>query len=549
MRIIGKMVRLGLIRRLLGAFFLLAVLPALACNFPRAGDDSLQWLPSRTPAGESSAEPPLPPGEATPESSPLPPPEVTETPLIPTITPRARTWEFPGLQRFDPSASGLPDETVLHPPRVWNYETQPGDTRASLAARFGVNELQLGGLETMGDGFIPAGTPISVIMDEVRSFPAWALLPDSEIPYGPSAADFDLRGYIAEQGGILSRHSEEVENQLLSGAEIVERVALDTSTNPRLLLAFLEQRSGWVRNAPKTTAEDPYPLGFSSDAYRGLYGELILTARYLSQGLYGWRSGRLVEADFPGGGKLRIDPRVNAGTAAATILITRMFRQATYRPALYGPEGFIATYWDMFGDPWERAAPFEPMFTENFAGRQPLLELPFRAGERWNMTSGPHIAWGSASPFGALDFAPSGERSGCYVSTRWTTAAAAGLVVRSERGMVFLDLDGDGFEQTGMVLLYLHIAGEERVPTGTWLEVDEPLGHPSCEGGRATGTHVHFARKYNGEWLRIGPETPLVLGEWSAFSGESQYLGGLMSPDGRVVTARSDGSHTSLITR
>lgn len=71
-------------------------------------------------------------------------------------------------------------------------------------------------------------------------------------------------------------------------------------------------------------------------------------------------------------------------------------------------------------------------------------------------------------------------------------------MVRSERGVVVLDLDGDGHEQTGWAVLYLHIAARERVPVGQHLYPGERIGHPSCEGGIATGTHVHLARKFNG---------------------------------------------------
>ncbi len=74
-------------------------------------------------------------------------------------------------------------------------------------------------------------------------------------------------------------------------------------------------------------------------------------------------------------------------------------------------------------------------------------------------------------------------------------------MVRSQRGAVALDLDGDGDEGTGWVLLY-HWRSEERVAVSTWVEADAPLGHPSCEGGVSTGTHLHIARKYNGEWIR-----------------------------------------------
>ncbi len=46
-----------------------------------------------------------------------------------------------------------------------------------------------------------------------------------------------------------------------------------------------------------------------------------------------------------------------------------------------------------------------------------------------------------------------------------------------------LDLDGDGREQTGWNLLYLHLDDEGRVPEGAFVEQGDRLGHPSCKGG------------------------------------------------------------------
>lgn len=533
---------------LAGAALILWIIPALACNFPRAGDDAPRWLPSRTPTPLVIAYTEAPLESATPTQPGQPPDGL---PPVPTITSQPGSgWGFPGLRplsEFNEFTAGA--GAVHHEPGVWNYMTQSGDTIPSLSARFGADPGQIHGLPDPQSGsFVAPGLPLSIPMEALDALPDWALLPDSAIPYGPSSAEFDLAGYILEHGGILAAYSEEVDEQVMSGEEIIERVALDTSTNPRLLLAFLEMRSGWVIGPAKVAATSRYPIGWSVEPYHGLYKELILTARFLDQGFYGWRSGRMTAAEFPGGGKLRMDPRVNAGTAAATILVTRMYRQATFSQALYGPEGFIATYWRMFGDPWQTAAGYEPVFNADFPQNLPRLELPFEAGTRWNFTSGPHITWGSASPWGALDFAPSGERSGCYVSSQWATAAAGGVITRSERGMVYLDTDGDSREQTGLVLLYLHMAEWERIPAGTRVKTGQPIGHPSCEGGVATGTHLHFARKYNGEWLRIGPEAPLQLSGWTAYAAERQYQGQLLSPDGgTVVTSRSDGSWPSLL--
>jgi hypothetical protein len=133
-------------------------------------------------------------------------------------------------------------------------------------------------------------------------------------------------------------------------------------------------------------------------------------------------------------------------------------------------------------------------------------------------------------------------------SNVWVTAAASGLVARSGNGIVVLDLDGDGREQTGWVLLYLHVSTVGRIPVGSWVETGAPLGHPSCEGGLATGTHVHLARKYNGEWIAAGGPMPFVLSGWTAEAGKVAYQGKLVR-DGQVVEACTCSSAKTRIGR
>ncbi|HEX9091537.1 MAG TPA: hypothetical protein VF831_08600, partial [Anaerolineales bacterium] len=205
-----------------------------------------------------------------------------------------------------------------------------------------------------------------------------------------------------------------------------------------------------------------------------------------------------------------------------------------------------ALYGEMFGDPWQADARQGPLFPAGLT--QPPLELPFAPGEYWSLTSGPHIAWRTGTPRGALDFAPITGEPHCTVSRAWVTASASGLVVRAERGVVALDLDGDGLEQTGWVLVYMHIAEQDRIPLGSWVDTNTPLGHPSCEGGTATGTNVHLARKYNGEWLAADGPLPMALSGWVAHQGLLSYEGTL-EKDGMVVSARPDGSVGSTIIR
>jgi LasA protease len=179
---------------------------------------------------------------------------------------------------------------------------------------------------------------------------------------------------------------------------------------------------------------------------------------------------------------------------------------------------------------------------------QPILELPFVPGERWSLTAGPHESWKTGSPRGALDLAPVTGEPHCAVSRAWALASAPGLIVRSERNVAAIDLDGDGFEQTGWVMLYLHLADFERIQAGQWVKVDEPIGHPSCEGGTSTGTHIHIARKFNGEWLAADGPLPFVLSGWQAYADERNYYGGLINGTQQAV-ASPVGPQTSIIVR
>ena len=118
----------------------------------------------------------------------------------------------------------------------------------------------------------------------------------------------------------------------------------------------------------------------------------------------------------------------------------------------------------------------------------------------------------------------------------------------AEDNRVALDLDGDGYEQTGWVVVYFHLAEKDLVQAGRQVALDEPLGHPSCEGGRSTGKHVHIARKYNGEWLAADGPLPFILSGWRAQADERNYYGTLVKGD-QIVDSNSSGSRTSIIVR
>jgi murein DD-endopeptidase MepM/ murein hydrolase activator NlpD len=114
------------------------------------------------------------------------------------------------------------------------------------------------------------------------------------------------------------------------------------------------------------------------------------------------------------------------------------------------------------------------------------------------------------------------------------TAVADGPIVRARNGEVVQDLDGDGNEQTGWVVLYMHIHSTDRVQSGDRLRAGDRIGHPSCEGGVSNGTHVHLARRYNGEWIAADGSLPFDLDGWISAGLGPEYDGTMMRGDVRL---------------
>jgi len=513
---------------------LACLLPVFACNFPRRPQNPPSLLEEElrltlTALAISTYSIATPPPSSPDVSAPSP---------------------FQGLQTATPDGPPLgtpPAPGQSEVPSLFEYIAQSGDTLSAIAKRFGVEPEHITSPQPIPiEALIPPGQLLSIPSTLGETPYPSALLPDSEVVYSPAAIDFQVQDFVQKASGYLSSYGESLEGEWLTGAQIVQKVAIENSINPRVLLAFLEYRSNWVLGQPKDPNQVDYPIGFYVPDYRGLYKELLLTATQLGMGYYGWRSGMLTMLTFPDGSAARLSPGLNAGSVALQVLFSKFYRQGEWRETLYGPESFTRLYQQMFNDPWARATRSEPLFPMDLA--QPPLELPFAPGERWSFTGGPHLSWNSGSARGALDFSPVTGEAICLPSSAWVTASAPGIVARSSQEVVAIDLDGDGYEGTGWVLVYLHLPEPDRVPLGTRIEVDDRLGHPSCERGKSTGTHVHLARKYNGEWIPADGPLPFVLSGWEVEAGNKSYAGSLIRGD-QIVTANPGGSQSSVIVR
>lgn len=457
-------------------------------------------------------------------------------------TPSASTPGAPG-QSTPPAAAALP---VIDEQRYQIYTAQSGDTLPIVAIHFSVAPEQITSpAEIPAGGILPPGQYLVIPKTPANQSLAKLIMPDSAVIDSPCADGFDISAYVQEAGGYLSRFSQTVAGGRVSGAEVVRLVAENQSINPRLLLAIIEYRAGIVLSSQEP-ADIDHPVGLDDPIYKGLYQELSLVARMINTGYYGWRYGALTELTYTDQVSTRIAPNLNPGSVGIQNLFANLYASGEWEQRLAGEGGFLQLYLHMFGDFMPCAMQIEPLLTDRVV--QPQLELPFAAGEVWAFTAGPHYSWIEGTPHGALDFAPNIRGAGCNISPLYARAPAAGVVTRADNGVVMLTLVDNNQQPTGWEILFMHIAAQDRAPLGARLNVNDPVGHPSCEGGAATGTHVHIARKYRGEWISTSGPLPFVMSGWTALPGTRIYNGTLVK-ENLVVTARQGGAAESLISK
>lgn len=469
----------------------------------------------------------------------------SETPNTPVETPQPTATVNTPL----PGETPLPTPTIQAPDGHIVYVIQTGDTMQGLRRRFETEERFIQSAEPLSKRyFLQPGVVTFIPFDPTlhEYGPDTRLMPDMAVVNGPLDADFDVAAYVQISGGFLSHYAEETRGDVKSGVQIVEEISNIHSVSPKLLLAILEYQSGWVLGDEFSMARDKYPIGYGMSTAPGLYEELYIAARELGKGYYWWRDGSWPAVFLDEETPLILHPSLNAGTVALSNLMAGLYDRQNWTTVLYGQDSLTNLYIQMFGDPFLAEKNLPDLIPANLA--QPEMELPFQAGEDYHLTSGPHRAWGYGSPWAAVDFAPADGVSGCTASTFWVTSMTAGLVVRSGDGQVLVDVDMDGDEGTGWVIFYLHIADNGRVPIGTTLNVDDRIGHASCEGGVASGSHVHIARKYNGEWITAGGPVPLVMSGWETVATMAEY-GGYLVRGSQTVQSYPFSINESRISR
>jgi LasA protease len=437
----------------------------------------------------------------------------------------------------------FPTRPIYQPGELVDYIAQTGDTLTAVAVHFNTTVAEILEANTFippTATTLPPGMPMKI---PIYYAPLWGspyqILPDSLFINGPAQVGFQVADWVESRPGWLKDYREYASGENRTGAEIVNLVALNFSISPRLLLALLEYQADALSLSHPGAGSTDYVLGYIDSQHKGMYLQLVWAANTLNNGYYGWRTGAMIDFERLDGRFTRLDPWQNAATASLQYYFSHVAELDAYDRAV-SPEGFAKTYTDLFGDPWLSDQPHIPGSLE-----QPELRLPFSPGKPWAYTGGPHTGWGEGLPLAAIDFAPSGV-SGCAVSQEYVTAVAAGVIARSEPAIMVLDLDGDGDERTGWTVFYFHVGTQDRASAGSQFNAGDKIGYPSCEGGRATGTHIHIARRYNGEWISADGVLAFNLEGWVAQNGTGPYLGALKRYT-QLVIACDCADQSSLI--
>jgi hypothetical protein len=457
---------------------------------------------------------------------------------------------LPETEEVEPAATAPATTTpfssrpVYPPGTLVDYIAQSSDSLDLLAVRFGASpeEILWANPEIPADvTTLPPGFPMKM---PIYYEPLWGtefqMIPDAAFVYGPDLLDFDLKAFLESTPGWFKNYRASIGGNTLDAAGVINYYSLNYSLNPKLLLALVEFQTGALTNPQRTPAIEDSFLGFEN-YHRGVHLQISYASDLLNDAFYRYFNGEMTSIEHLDGTIENIDPWQNSATVALQYYFSLIMNKEEYARAI-GPEGYAKTFFDLFGDPWRRNTTVIP---GNLT--QPTLILPFSPDTIWAYTGGPHTGWGTRKPWAAVDFAPPSETQGCVETEQFATAIADGVVARIDVGTVMLDLDGDGDERTGWVILYLHIAEEGRVGQGAVLKQGDIIGHPSCEGGSATGTHVHIARKYNGQWIPAASSVlPFKMNGWIPVEGNRPYEG-LLVRGSQVVRASVLSDSQSMI--
>ncbi len=348
-----------------------------------------------------------------------------------------------------------------------------------------------------------------------------SLVSDGQFVWGPNVRDFDIGAYLSDRGSPLAAFSPDI-----------ELWASYSSVNPKVLMAILELRHGWVSGISYSIPEEEIRSTIE-DTAMGL-------ATTFYEHLHTWGARRPAFTPVPSfgpsvllqdGSAASLDPSQSSGTVALLAAMAADIAPAGYESKFAGvTRDFRSIFGAMFpeSDLLDTSNDIEP---QN-APPDNMFQLPFPLGAEW-VASGPHSWNGGSSqpPFSSIDFFTGG--SSCAAPpNQYAVAAAYGSVIRPYGYSCWLEID----HGSGWVTSYYHL---QNLYSGAPLGRDAKVGTIACEtcaGGFSTGPHVHFSLKYNGAYVSL---EGVNFSGWTVHVGSVPYNSGSYERDGTVLPAYS----------
>jgi len=477
--------------------------------------------------------------------------ELTSTDISPITVPTA-------IQLISPTSTVITDGETVN-----QHTVQAGDTLSQIAGTYNVSLQAVIDLNQISNPNLLEVGQILILPSPPTTFtPSLPIISDSRLVRSPLQQTFEVDTFIANQSGFINGSTDTVEtrlsdgsvrNDLLSSDDVIKRVATEYSVDERLLLAFLEYRAKWLTqaNIPDELVNFPLVSEEASAGFdrSGLYKQLSWLANELNRGYYGRKYRDVDVISFADGTQFLYNTSLNPASIAIQYVLGLNNTVDNWQVDI-SESGFVQTYSNLFGSPTDSASHI------NNTLQQPILTLPFRNDDVWRFTGGFHGGWGSGSAWAALDFAPPDDRQDgdpfCYISEYPITAVSSGMIARNSNGALVLDLDGDGNERTGWSILYLHMTVDPAISTGQTVEAGTEIGSASCFGGFSSATHLHIARRYNGEWIPADCNTcdnapPFVMSSWEAVGLIGQeYQGYMVNQETGQQVIAEQGRNTKI---
>lgn len=368
------------------------------------------------------------------------------------------------------------------------------------------------------------------------------LITDARLRSPEGFLEEQVQEFLNRQPGLLKTYQETLfSGETQSAARSIVAYSLTAEINPKVVLVFLELKSGLLSNAKATPGQVEAALGFDKPDQKGFRKQLNLLTGLLSDR---WSAYDLKSTlQFKDGASIPANPALNRGTYAVQAALALTTDKATWeKQAGTGDGSFYALYKSMFEDPLTpQPRPAGLKSVEPFL-RRPFDEADLQGqgevagwGRNINDPSQPasdHLNYDSPADYGVNTYfdhkypfsfnypqgnLPDNEAPDVVVTYRGTEtpqswgaeraysghngidfnlpagkpvlAAAAGKVLAAGMGDCGLTLVID--HHNGYKTSYLHLDTQVLVAVGQEVREGQPVarvGHYNC-----TIPHLHFS--------------------------------------------------------